>query len=116
MSHGFASSVWSSDRAVWLAGCGLAFDGEQPRDPVRTEVIGFAAKVADDFLRVAAHDEFLELRTVEEGEGAQRALGAFASALLLDLGLVDAATVAKWHPRTINSREGDPVGEMRVVL
>ena len=48
--------------------------------------------------------------------GAQRALGAFASALLCDLGLIDAAAVAKWYPCTIDSREGDPVGQMKVTL
>jgi len=49
-------------------------------------------------------------------DGGQRALNAFAAALLCDLDLVDAAAVAQWHPRTIDTREGDPAGEVRVIL
>jgi len=47
-------------------------------------------------------------------DGATRALNAFASALLLDLGLVPAAAVEAWYPKTIDTREGDPVGRIEV--
>lgn len=47
-------------------------------------------------------------------DGAARALNAFASALLVDLGLVPHAAVAPWYPKTVDSREGDPVGRIQV--
>jgi L-asparaginase II len=47
-------------------------------------------------------------------DGATRALNAFAAALLLDLGLVPAAAVERWYPRTIDTREGNPVGRIEV--
>lgn len=49
-------------------------------------------------------------------DGGQRALNAFAAALLSELDLVPAAATARWYPRDILSREGDPVGRLEVVL
>jgi L-asparaginase II len=47
-------------------------------------------------------------------DGAHRALSAFASALLVDLGLVEPAVAKRWYPATIDTREGDPVGRIEV--
>jgi len=47
-------------------------------------------------------------------DGAQRALNAFAAALLADLELVPAASVEHWYPKTVDTREGDPIGNMEV--
>ena len=62
---------------------------------VRGEDTGIAIKVAD---------------------GSERALNAFAAALLVDLDLVPAAALAHWHPRTVDTREGDPIGRVEVEL
>jgi len=47
-------------------------------------------------------------------DGAQRALNAFAAALLADLGLAPRDATALWFPQAILSREGAPVGEFEV--
>ena len=70
---------------------------------------------ADGVVTIGVADEETGI-AIKIHDGGQRALNAFASALLLELELVDAAAVAKWHPRTIDTREGEPAGEMVVTL
>ncbi|MHC4937531.1 MAG: asparaginase [Planctomycetota bacterium] len=48
-------------------------------------------------------------------DGAQRALNAFAAALLADLDLAPRDATTRWFPRDVLSREGDPVGKFEVV-
>jgi L-asparaginase II len=49
-------------------------------------------------------------------DGARRAVQAVAAALLLDLGLLAPADLADYHPREVRTREGTPVGEIKVRL
>lgn len=53
---------------------------------------------------------------VKIADGRQRALQAVVVALLEELGWVEPGVLGRFFPRAVLSREGDPVGEMRVVL
>ena len=53
---------------------------------------------------------------VKIADGGKRAMQAVTAALLVDLGVVDSSDVGDKYLRPILSREGNPVGEMRVVL
>jgi L-asparaginase II len=53
---------------------------------------------------------------VKIADGASRAQQAVAAALLVEYGLLPREAVAHFLPRPVLSREGEPVGELRVTL
>jgi L-asparaginase II len=53
---------------------------------------------------------------IKIADGGRRAVQALASALLLDLGLLGPADLLDFHPRLVKTREGTPVGDVRVRL
>lgn len=53
---------------------------------------------------------------IKIADGAERAVQAVASALLIDLGLLRADQLSEYHARPVVTREGKPVGETLVVL
>jgi L-asparaginase II len=54
--------------------------------------------------------------TVKIADGAERALHALVATLLIDLGLVQPGDVERLYAREVRTREGTPVGEVRVRL
>ncbi|MHC4971818.1 MAG: asparaginase [Planctomycetota bacterium] len=53
---------------------------------------------------------------IKIADGGRRAVEALASALLLDLGLLEPADLADFYPRQVKTREGTPVGDVKVRL
>ena len=53
---------------------------------------------------------------VKIGDGATRAQQAVAATLLVEYGLLPRAAIARYLARSVLSREGEPVGELRVRL
>ena len=49
-------------------------------------------------------------------DGGRRAVEALASALLIDLGLLEPADLLDFYPRLVKTREGTPIGDVRVRL
>jgi L-asparaginase II len=53
---------------------------------------------------------------IKIADGGRRAVEALASALLLDLGLLEPKDLADFYPRLVKTREGTPVGRVKVRL
>lgn len=53
---------------------------------------------------------------IKIADGGRRAVEALASALLLDLGLLEPADLSDFFPRRVKTREGTPVGDVKVRL
>jgi len=68
---------------------------------------------AEGVVTIGVSDESTGI-AIKVHDGAQRALNAFASALLIDMDLVPRSAVGRWYPKAVNSREGDPVGRIEV--
>ena len=75
----------------------------------------FAKEGAEAVHTVAVRERGLGI-AVKIADGGKRAMQAVMSALLVDLGVVASDDVEDKYLRPILSREGNPVGEMRVVL
>ncbi len=88
----------------------------EKRPQERTNARGQAGADGD---RVGGLRRFARGRSafaVKIADGRQRALQAVVVALLEELGWVEPGVLGRFYPRAVLSREGDPVGEMRVVL
>jgi L-asparaginase II len=70
---------------------------------------------AEGVVTIGVADESTGI-AIKAHDGGQRALTSVSAALLLDLDLVPKQAVAKWYPREVESREGDPVGRIEVQL
>ncbi|MHC4410160.1 MAG: asparaginase [Planctomycetota bacterium] len=68
---------------------------------------------AEGVVTIGVADESTGI-AIKVEDGAQRALNAFAAALLADLDLAPRDATARWFPREILSRAGDPVGAFEV--
>jgi len=53
---------------------------------------------------------------IKISDGGRRAVEALASALLLDLGLLETSDLLEFYPRLVKTREGTPVGDVKVRL
>jgi L-asparaginase II len=68
---------------------------------------------AEGVVTIGVADESTGI-AIKVEDGAQRALNAFAAALLSDLDLAPRDATSRWFPREILSREGNPVGAFEV--
>ena len=68
---------------------------------------------AEGVVTIGVADEYTGI-AIKVEDGGQRALNAFAAALLADLDLAPRDATARWFPRDVQSREGDPVGRFEV--
>ena len=53
---------------------------------------------------------------IKIADGGRRAVEALAAALLLDLGLLETSDLLDFYPRLVKTREGTPVGDVKVRL
>lgn len=73
----------------------------------------FSKEGAEGVVTIGVSDERTGI-AIKVVDGTQRALNAFASALIADMGLAPAATTSRWYPRDVLTREGVPVGRFEV--
>jgi L-asparaginase II len=68
---------------------------------------------AEGVVTIGVSDERTGI-AIKVADGSQRALNAFAAALLADMGLAPSAATSRWFPKDVRTREGDPIGRFEV--
>jgi L-asparaginase II len=68
---------------------------------------------AEGVVTIGVSDERTGI-AIKVTDGSQRALNAFAAALLRDMDLAPSEATSRWYPKDVLTREGDPIGRFEV--